>query len=432
MKIGVIADDLTGANSTGVRLKDQGLASATIMYNANIPTSSQFNAICIDTDSRYLQRNLIQERVTSATEKLQNWGSSFISKRIDSTFRGNIGVEIDTVLTALGEDSFAIVVASFPESNRITSGGYLLVDSIPLQESDVGQDNLMPLTQSFLPAILQEQSEYLVGYIGLGDVLIGKARLEQKINENIKKGNRIILMDAINNENIEEIAKSMAVIQSKESVPIIPVDPGPLTAFYANALLKRTIERNKVIVTVGSVTTKTEKQLHYLMNKTNSFPVYVFAEKLASFGLSWEKEVNRAFQDALKKIQKNEILIITTYEGRELINLKEKSRKEKTTEQELAKRITGGLAEVTRLLIKQCENTIKGCFTSGGDVTASLVSITASIGIELKNEISPLIAYGTLIGGCFSGLPIITKGGMIGNEQAIYTSVKYLQLKGVG
>src|SRR5690625_7899899 len=83
----------------------------------------------------------------------EEWGAKIICKRIDSTARGKIGLEIDTVLNELGENSVAIVVAAFPDSDRITSGGYLLVDSLPVQETDVAKDPLKPIEESYIPAI---------------------------------------------------------------------------------------------------------------------------------------------------------------------------------------------------------------------------------------------------------------------------------------
>src|SRR5699024_1548168 len=180
-----------------------------------------------------------------------------------------------------------------------------------------------------------------------------------------------------------------------------------------SAVSHHATETKKVIVTVGSVTSISGRQLHYLMDKTESTPVYVSAEKLASFEPSWDKEVERTVEAALERIHEDNVLIITTYvEGGSLVNLKAKAEEEDTTQDGLAKRITDGLAKITRLVMENTDYTIQGCFTSGGDVTASLVAVNLASGIELEDEVLPLAAYGTMIGGHFPGLPIVTKGGM--------------------
>lgn len=427
MKVGVIADDLTGANATGVRLSKQGFTSATVVFNGDIPEQVALNAICMDTDSRYAPDKIVYRRVKDATEKIRAWGAKVICKRIDSTVRGKIGLEIDTVLEAAGENSVAIVVAAFPDSGRVCSGGYLLVDGIPVQETDVAKDPVMPITQSYVPAIIQEQSKLPVGHIGLDVVLSDSENIKVSITDAIQQGNRIIVVDAVTDEDIEEIAEAMASIPE---VNLIPVDPGPLTAAYAKAYTHQHTEEEKIIVTVGSVTSLTGHQLRYLMDKTNSTPVYVSAERLATMGPSWEEEVEHAVSEALERIHTNDVLIITTHkEGNALIDLKEIAARENVTQDALAKRITDGLAKITRLVMEQTQFPIAGCFTSGGDVTASLCALSMASGIKLEDEVLPLAAYGTLIGGHFPGLPIVTKGGMVGDKKSIYASVKYLKTK---
>ncbi|WP_026907840.1 four-carbon acid sugar kinase family protein [Paucisalibacillus globulus] len=427
MKVGVVADDLTGANATGVRLSKQGFTSATVVFNDTIPDLVGLNAVCIDTDSRYASDQIVENRVKNATQKFLEWGAKVICKRIDSTVRGKIGLEIDTVLEAVGGNSVAVVVASFPDSGRVCSGGYLLVDGVPVQETDVAKDPVMPITKSYVPLIISEQSKYEVGHIGLDIVLSNTSDIKVELERQIKEGKRIVVVDAVTDEDIEEIAEAMTQIKH---VNLIPTDPGPLTAAYSKAYTHQHSETNKVIVTVGSVTSKSGQQLRYLIDKTNSTPVYVSAEKLATMGQSWDKEVEGAIQIALERIKEDDVLIITTYkEGSELVNFKAIAAKENTTQDALAKRITDGLAKITRRVMEKTNYPIQGCFTSGGDVTASLCALSMASGIKLEDEVLPLAAYGTFIGGHFPGLPIVTKGGMVGDKKAIYASVKYLKTK---
>ncbi|HAM80824.1 four-carbon acid sugar kinase family protein [Ornithinibacillus bavariensis] len=427
MKVGVVADDLTGANATGVRLSKEGFTAATVVFDGDIPDTTELNAICIDTDSRYAPDQLVVRRVKKATKQLREWGAKVICKRIDSTVRGKIGLEIDTVLGELGENSVAIVVAAFPDSGRVCSGGYLLVDGIPVQDTDVAKDPVMPITASYVPAIIQEQSEFPVGHIGLDIVLTESYQIKESIEAEIKEGKRIIVIDAVTDEDIDTIAEAMAYIKG---INLVPVDPGPLTAAYSKAYTHQHSEQSKIIVTVGSVTSLTGHQLRYLMDKTDSKPVYVSAEKLATMGQSWEKEVERAVVEALEQIKRDDVLIITTHkEGNGLVDFKTIAATENTTQDALAKRITDGLAKITRLVMEQTNFPIHGCFTSGGDVTASLCALSMASGIKLEDEVLPLAAYGTLIGGHFPDLPIVTKGGMVGDKKAIFASVKYLKTK---
>src|SRR5699024_1863282 len=115
--------------------------------------------------SRYAADEVVVERVQRAMNSFEEWGAKIICKRIDSTARGKIGLEIDTVLNELGENSVAIVVAAFPDSDRITSGGYLLVDSLPVHETDVAKDPLKQIEESYIPAIIEEKRKTKIRYI---------------------------------------------------------------------------------------------------------------------------------------------------------------------------------------------------------------------------------------------------------------------------
>lgn len=424
MKIGIIADDLTGANATGVKLSKIGFQAATMVYYDQPITSDEVNTVCVDTDSRYASKQVAQMRVKKVLEHLNAWGANVICKRIDSTIRGNLGIEIDTVLDEMGEKSIAIVVASFPNSGRITSGGYLLVNGVPVQQTDVAQDPVTPLVQSFIPTIIQEQSNYSIAHIGLDTVLAGEKEITHAIREKINENYRIIVLDAVRNEEIEIIANAMVKIDDYQ---LVPTDPGPLTAAYSKVYTKRNAENKKILVTVGSVTSHSEKQMHYLISKLDADPVYVEAKELVLGVAQWEQEIARVVDVALKKIKNQEVLIITTMIHKdEQLDLKQIAKEQNENEDYLAKRISDGLAKVTRTIYEKCDETIGGMFSSGGDVTASLCSLGGATGIKLIDEVMPLVAYGKFIDGHFDGIPLVTKGGMAGDEQAIYTSVQHL------
>lgn len=428
MKIGIIADDLTGANATGVRLSKQGFSAATIMDLEQEFNLQDVDAVCINTDTRYQSDEIIKSRITDVMASFHSWGTKIFCKRIDSTIRGNIGLEIDTVLEEIGENSVAILVASFPDSGRISSGGYLLVNSIPVHQTDVAKDPQSPITESYIPSVIQKQSKNKVAHVGLDKVLSGSEMLREAFMEKIDDGIRIIVVDAITDEDIEIIAEAMANIKD---IPIVPADPGPLTVAYAKAYFDQFVKKSKIIVTVGSVTNLTGRQLRYLQEKTNSKPVFVDVEKIATLEEdTWNTEVNRSVNEALNLIDKHEVLIITTHKpDSKIINLHTKAKTENTTKDVLAKQIANALAIITKNVIEQTSYQIQGCFTSGGDITSSLCTSIEAQGIKLEDEVLSLAAYGRLIGGLFPNLSIVTKGGLIGDKRSIYECVKYIKSK---
>ncbi|WP_027954880.1 four-carbon acid sugar kinase family protein [Halobacillus kuroshimensis] len=418
----VLCDDLTGANATGVKLNKKGFKTATIIHGLPV-LDAGYQAICLDTDSRYASKDLARSRVKAALEKSERVGQGGIySKRIDSTLRGNIGTEMETMLEFLGEDAVAVVVSSFPDSARTTIGGFLLVDNIPLQQTDVAADPVKPLTTSKVEEIIRCQTSLPITSVGLDMVMGDPAALKKKIDD-VKQHSKVICFDAVTDEHIESIAEVVKDIDS----PILAVDPGPFTAAYASKKLNHVRTNEKYLITIGSATSQTGLQIDYFTQKTNVKPIHVDPARLATFSETWDQEVNRIVDIAGERIRDSDILLVTTYHpGQKMLNLSQIAEEEGTTEEGLAKRITDGLGVISRRLLQSHSESFKGCYLSGGDVTASVASITRAHGIALKDEILPLAAYGNFTGGYLDGLPIVTKGGMIGDKKALYTCMNYM------
>ncbi|SFB01552.1 Uncharacterized conserved protein YgbK, DUF1537 family [Lentibacillus halodurans] len=427
MRVGVVADDLTGANATGVKLSKQGLFSATFLGNETIPDKDEEMAACIDTDTRYVSYAISKKRVQEALIKFRNWNADLICKRIDSTLRGNIGCELNKMLETLGNDAVTIVSPSYPESGRVTIGGFLLVDNMLVQDTDVANDPVQPLKSSYVPHLLEDQSNQEAALITLQHITQGSEVIQSELERFISKGFRVIVCDAISEKHIDDVAYAMSKIKSNK---LIPVDPGPLTSCYINyERNKEGHKKTKNLITIGSVTSVTTEQIKYLLKELKIHPIIVHPDKLATFSNLWEKEVNRAVQEGEKLLGTQSFLLVTTNtpDHNNIVDLAKTSAVEGVSKDLLAKRITEGLAEISRKLIVKSNNKINKCLFSGGDVTASFCEIVGANGIDLKDEVMPLVAYGQLLGGEFDSLSVVTKGGMVGDHTALFDSIKFLQ-----
>jgi uncharacterized protein YgbK (DUF1537 family) len=88
--------------------------------------------------------------------------------------------------------------------------------------------------------------------------------------------------------------------------------------------------------------------------------------------------------------------------------------------------INHSLAEMTYQILKQ-NAAFQGIYTSGGDITVAVSKKFKTVGIRLLDEVVPLAAYGELIAGEFDGLKIVTKGGMVGDRNAMKDCIRYLK-----
>jgi uncharacterized protein YgbK (DUF1537 family) len=65
----------------------------------------------------------------------------------------------------------------------------------------------------------------------------------------------------------------------------------------------------------------------------------------------------------------------------------------------------------------------RGVVASGGHMASRLVDALGAQRLAVAGEVAPLCARGTLAGGAWSGLPVITKGGLVGSEGTLRTLV---------
>ncbi|QED47049.1 four-carbon acid sugar kinase family protein [Cytobacillus dafuensis] len=426
LKIAVISDDLTGANATGVSLYNQGFSTATVLTEPENFPMTKYDAICFNTDTRYVSKEIARERIEIVTKVLLDKGAEIICKRIDSTVRGNIGVEIDAILSCMGEGAIAIVVPSYPQSGRTMIGGYLLLNGTPVQETEVAKDPISPLKQSFVPKIIEMQSTRKAALIEIETVLQSEEEVKSAILVHINEGYQIIVIDAITQEQIDRIALSMA------SLPFsfVPVDPGPLSVSYVKRKLRSTMKEPKIVLSIGSCTSLSANQIKNCIKAFNIKPVYVSPFELANNNESREDEINRAIKLGIERSKEENIILITTlFPGQEMLDLKALISDQHLSEESVAKLITNSLAEITLQVIQNSHSAINGCFSSGGDVTSSLCECAQTTCIELHDEVVPLAAYGKLIGGNLDGMHIVTKGGMVGNEKTIIECVNFLNRK---
>lgn len=80
MKLAIIADDLTGANDSGVQLARHGLKTS-VLFNMDEDNIRHYDAVVFDTDSRSITPEDAYQRVHRAAELLLRNGFGTIFKK---------------------------------------------------------------------------------------------------------------------------------------------------------------------------------------------------------------------------------------------------------------------------------------------------------------------------------------------------------------
>ena len=409
----VIADDLTGSNATSSLFKKIGLRAASILKLQG-DINYDVDVISYSTASRGLDKEEAYKKVSEAIKILKNKDVLVYNKRIDSTLRGNIGTEINAMLDNLEDDRIAVVVPAYPDSGRIVVNKTMLVNGVLLENSDAGKDPKTPIKTSCVESLIQKGIKYSSTYFTLSDIEQPIEEIVKKIQEAIKKS-RVLIFDTVNNEDIIKISK--AIIHS--DINIITVDPGPFTLYYSKELQKKNHLEKKILMVIGSVTATTKKQIEYILQEEDIFLVKMKVEDFFEEE-SCSKEIERVISFIKKGIESYDLFLVTTSPigDEKKADLQKLAENLNTTVEEISKIIANTLTETVVKILKETEK-FEGVYSSGGDITIALLEKLKAIGVEIREEVIPLAAYGRLIGGDFPNLKLVSKGGMVGDEKTI-------------
>lgn len=439
----VVADDLTGANATGALLAAQGLRTATLIperAEALSPTLTQ-DVVIMSTNSRALPADEAYLRVRACLSRFKGRGASRFSKRIDTTLRGNVSSEIDAALDELGHLEMAVVVPAYPLSGRITVGGYQIVNGIPLERTPVAKDPRTPVSRSHVPSLIQDGTHRTVGHVRLEDVLQGWETISRRLVEARDCGAEMVVVDAVTNDDVQAIAQATTHLPFQ----VLAVDPGPFTAFVAAASgisptndVQQGIRGRVVLALVGSVTPLTHTQIRWLKDALPNVAISIDARALAAGGSAHTEAVTA---DAVARIldaisvrsSKDTVVIVESWSATEgVVDLAGLDRQMDRAPGASATNICRGLGRITRAVLDAARREVAGLYVTGGDVTFAVLEEMDCAGIEVKTEVLPLAAFGTAIGGPHDGLMIVTKGGLVGQEDAAVQCVRYLLQRGAG
>ena len=254
----------------------------------------------------------------------------------------------------------------------------------------------------------------------------GKEAVTKEIVTLVQNGNRIILFDCTTDEDLELIAG--AGIDSR--LPFITVGPGPFTTTVVKKkIVPRVKEENgSVLVVIGSVNAVAKMQVDEVIPSPEIYSVTLQTKKAVESDTCRKKEIKRVADQVLKEKDNFRVFAIigSGIESDKRADLNTLATERGCSVENLSEEINNSFAEIVSCILKNNKD-IKAVYTSGGDITVAVCKALGVTCIRLHNEVLPLAAYGELCGGMYSGLKIITKGGMAGDKYALKDCISYLK-----
>ncbi|MPV36286.1 3-oxo-tetronate kinase [Georgenia subflava] len=213
IRLGAIADDLTGATDLAITLTAAGFRSAVVVGHEAVTTElgEQADAVVVALKSRTSPVDQAVSASLAALDALQRIGAErFYFKycsTFDSTPEGNIGPVTEALLDALDEDA-TVVCPSFPANGRTVYQGHLFVGSQPLDESPMRHHPLTPMTDSNLVRLMAAQTRATVGLVPLQEVHRGSSALREVLMSRARDGVRHLVVDAVTDDDLRTVAEA--------------------------------------------------------------------------------------------------------------------------------------------------------------------------------------------------------------------------------
>ena len=410
MRIGVLADDLTGAFDTGVQFRNWGLSVEVLIGDVKDTSRLGSDVVVVDTESRLLKREDAYRRVFKATEKLMQLGVERIYKKVDSTLRGNLGAELDAAM-AKSKSGFAFFAPAYPTYGRTTLSGKQLVDNNPVEKTEY-VDELGAKT-SEIAAIIGVQSKKKVGLVGQDVVDAGVESIKVRIKVLKKEGVEVAVFDALTEKHLIDIAHSIG------DTKLLVGSAG----FASEVPLGLNMRNPKPILSVcGSTRRLSRAQVRSLHDRLGFKEVEIDITRLIDGEAAVKAEVKRCVGEAVESLKAGVDISITSAP-------KESSVKEfiahaenhgiKEVEAKLF--IEEAMGEVTSTIVSEVE--VLGLILTGGAtglmVCEKLGADRASILEEIEPGI-PLLMLST-------GIPVVTKAGGFGGDNSLVQATQRMR-----
>ncbi len=422
VRLGVIADDLTGANDTGVQFARLGARTIVPLDWHNLGSlGRRADVLVLSTDSRAASRGVAAQRARVAAQALRKGRVPAIYKKIDSTFRGNVGAELDAILEVYSAP-LIIVAPSFPPAGRVVVNGKLTVGRIPVHQTAIGRDPIAPVRQSHLPTILRAQSRRKVRHLPLETLRLPFSRLRQFIQAWGKEDGGLVLADAVTAGDLSRLAHLIL----REDLQRVVVGSAGLAAALGPALTRKSrrrlrpaAARDPILVVVGSPNPTTLAQVAWA-ERHGLAAVHAEIKEILAGRERFRLELERIVGKVRTELTADRDVILT---------LSHRSLSPTAKRRSLRPSASGTLSEflgcATRRLARG--EKLGALILSGGDIAVATCRALGADGIVLGGEVEAGVPWGRLLGGEHPHLPIITKAGGFGARDVFRAAIRFLR-----
>jgi uncharacterized protein YgbK (DUF1537 family) len=408
--IGAIADDLTGVSDTGAQFATLGLRTVGAV-GIDLP-SGYAEAKILNTQSRCAEPKDAEIIFEKAARAISVAHPQYILKKIDTALRGNIGIEVASLMETL-DYRMAFFIGAIPKIGRTTINGNQLYYGVPIRNSLLGSDsnNPNPVFTSDIQELFLSVPQCRIEKVALPELRSKRYRIVPPENGFRK----IIIFDVETDDDLDEAVRVTATV----SDPFLYIGSlglaeslGKMVAAQLNLENAEPgigrdftgFDYQRVLFVSGSPNPNTEKQIQYF--KTNSPLEFIEAVPISLINNP------RYLADLKMKLEKT-----ITRDGKAFLYLKTNAGRLNNRSADLSKTYAGLIGEILE------SAQIDALVINGGETAYWICRMAGIENIEVKGAISVVAAYGRPSLSKLSDLKlIVTKGGSVG-ELAIFEKI---------
>lgn len=398
----IIADDLTGANDTGVQLTRRGIQTVVTLDSSSI--SRDCDSYVLDCESRGLDASHAYNTVSEHLKKIDLLGFDYVIKKVDSTLRGNVAEEIKAVDEALGSE-LVIFMPALPDLFRTTEHGIHMLNGTRITQTEIAKDPQKPVRCDNLAELLSHAYHESIGIIDINHIRQGSLNFDE---------HRIYVADSLTNADMAAVVRA-AMKTNRRTLWVG-------SSAIADSLLETEIKTLPALAVVASVSDVTRGQIKYAEEKG------VRLVNVAAHELLENKNGQKYIDTALHHLQAGEDVILlssASYHRGELDVSAMVGAKLGLSMGEMGQFVQKAIGEIASGILDQAK--VSGVFLTGGDTAIGFLKQLGAQGCKIDGEVMLGIPSMTIIGGSAQGLRVITKAGAFGGPDAIFYALRKLK-----
>jgi D-threonate/D-erythronate kinase len=411
MRVGILADDLSGGMNLGTEFAGASLPTLLVGRSVNLADiAPDIRVLIINTETRHLPARQAYEVNYEAARLLKGWGPDIVVKKIDSLLRGFIGNEVDAIAQAFGFDR-CLLIAAAPKINRQTINGYQMIDGVQLTERQKQLDPSSAVGQAHVPTLLAGQSRQAITHISSARLQEPDDKLQQTLTQ-AKPG--LIVADSSQQHELNRVVR----VAYESGIRFFAGTYG-----IGEALSRLCVPvREPILVVAGSLSAAALRQVAVLNLQSDCVLIAVPYDQ--SFFEHSVEEFGQQTLNSLSETLSRGSSVILRLSYADAAQIWSWGAAYGYDAGAVSARVDALLRYLLQPVLPHC----RGFIATGGATAHNLFQLLDAAGLRIgQRELLPGTPEAYVHGGAFDGLPFVIKPGSQGEDDALLRLVEFVR-----